>query len=476
MKTISLIKTFILATLFIFASCQEEEINGIVCPEISIETSIVDTNYTFQASGHDATTLANYSWSINGEYIETGNFDGSNNEYFSYNFTENGTYTVCAFIETPECPNGVEYCEEITINNTNSCPEISLEGSTVDTNYTFQASGHDATTTANYSWSINGEYIETGNFDGSNNEYFSYDFTENGIYTICVSIETPECPNGVEYCEEITITNNNACPEISLEGSTVDTNYTFQASGHDATITANYSWSINGEYIETGNFDGSNNEYFSYNFTENGTYTVCVSIETPECPNGVEHCEEITITSVNPCPEVSFETLIEDTNYTFQALGHDATTTANYSWSIDGDYIENLNFDGNNNEYFSYNFTENGTYTICAFIETPECPNGVEYCEEITIGNINPCPELSLEILIQDNGYRFQAFGHDSTTTANYSWSINGEYIQNGNFDGNNNEYFSYNFTESGTYTVCVFIETPECPNGVEYCTEVNIE
>ncbi len=358
-----------------------------LCPEISLEASTVDTNYTFQASGHDDTTTANYSWSINGEYIENGNFDGSNNQYFSYNFTENGTYTICAFIETLECPNGAEYCEEITINNFNLCPEISLETSTVDTNYTFQASGHDDTTIANYSWFINGDYIENGNFDGNNNEYFSYNFTENGTYTICAFIETPECPNGVEYCEEITITNINPCPEISLETSIVDTNYTFQASGHADTTTANYSWSINDEYIQIGNFDGNNNEYFSYNFTENGTYTICALIETLECPNGIEYCEEITITNINPnpCPEISFETSIIDTSYRFQAFGHDATTTANYSWSINGEYILIGNFDGNNNEYFSHSFTENGTYTICVFVETPECPNGVEYCEEIVI-------------------------------------------------------------------------------------------
>ena len=124
MKTISIIKILSLATLFLFTSCgdnEDDQVDSLPgntedCFDISFETLIQDNGYRFEGIGHSDTT-ANYSWSINGEFIENGSFDGINNEFFSYDFTENGTYTVCAFIETPECPLGVEYCEDIIVRN-----------------------------------------------------------------------------------------------------------------------------------------------------------------------------------------------------------------------------------------------------------------------------------------------------------------------------------------------------------------------
>lgn len=318
MKTISLIKTFSLVTLLLFASCKndDQEEPGDVSCELSFESVLIENDseneadYIFTANELNSESDVRYSWTIDGETT-----DESSN-VLDYVFIENGTYTVCVFSETPECPQGVEYCQEIVVDSlpekNDTCFDITFETLIQNSGYRFEASGHDASVTANYVWSVDGEFIDGDVFDGTNKEYFSHDFTENGTYTVCVFIETPECPQGVEYCEDIIVTNVNdgttAAFDITVtdgvQDKSLDTcadltyNYTQKENNvftlevdNAEEIGGGFSWFINGDYIGSG-------ATIDYEFVDASTYTICVSQETPECPNTVSFCRDFNVTYI----------------------------------------------------------------------------------------------------------------------------------------------------------------------------------
>ena len=294
------------------------------------------------------------------------------------------------------------------------------------------------------------------------------------------------------YYDIYQITNNcfhNPCPEIRYSIPSISNNglnYDFVASGYSGDIK--YIWSINNEYIQDGVFDGNNDEYFSYDFTQNGTYSVCIFIETPECPQGIEYCEEIIINNIDTCPEITFEALIQNNGYRFEALGHTSSVTANYVWSINGEQINDNVFDGNNNEYFSYDFPENGTYTVCTIIETSDCPQGVEYCEDIIVTNVDSAFNITVSEPVQDTmgcfdlSYNYTISNGNSNLYLleaniddNYSWHISSEENPTEEYIGSGGT-LEYEFTEIGEYTICASLETPDCPNGERYCKSFKVE
>lgn len=403
MKTISFIKIFSLATLMLFASCgdeNEEEPNEVSC-ELSFESTLIindstnEADYIFEASGLESKNDITYSWTIDGE-----NTDETSN-VLNYVFIENGTYTVCILTETPECPSGVESCQEIIVDSlpesTDECPEISFEALIQNDGYSFQASNQPDSVTANYVWSIDNEYIEGNFFDGSNNEYFAHNFTENGTYNVCVFIETPECPNGIEYCEDVIIDTIDECPEVTFEYVLQNSIYTFMAST-STEFDSRYSWSVNGEFIDNNAVEIEDSKNFTYDFPENGIYNICVSIETPECPQGITYCNDVNIQSVDDGTIIDFNVTVSngvqdksaeacsDLTYSYTQKDNNIFTldvdnaeeVGAVSWLIDGDYI-------GSGTTIDYEFGDNSTYTICAIQETPDCPGNVSFCREFLV-------------------------------------------------------------------------------------------
>uniref|UniRef100_UPI000550B519 hypothetical protein n=1 Tax=Aquimarina pacifica TaxID=1296415 RepID=UPI000550B519 len=211
MKTTSFIKFISLFLLILFISCEEndDESNENEACELSyLRTFIQDTDGSTSVILFESTELTSesdvkYFWSVDGIAQE------DHDTTLEYTFTENGEYEVCIFAETPECPNGVEYCDTITIeyisdeirceishtntviqNTNNSTSVILFESTELISEYDVK-----------YFWSVDGIFQE------DHDTTLEYTFTENGEYEVCISTETPECPYGVEYCETINITS-----------------------------------------------------------------------------------------------------------------------------------------------------------------------------------------------------------------------------------------------------------------------------
>lgn len=418
MKKNNLTKLISASLLSFFISCQEnEEINEITC-ELSYETIFSENEeassqtIAFNAIASVSEDDATFFWSVDGVQ------QSENSTNFEFSFSENGSYEVCIFTETPECPSGVEYCEEVVIDT-----------------------------------------IETEETDNGENDS---DIT-------------------CEISYEATFATNEA-----KTGQTVNFEATANVTeGDDAKLF----WFVNDVMQE------ENGTSFEYNFKENGTYEVCVFTETPECPTGVEYCEEITIDNNTDCPDFGvYAEPLGNNSYLF-GLYNETHDFENILWKlIHVDTQEEISLDTDNLQA-NYEFTQAGTYTICA-IETSFCD--IEKCEtfEVTLVNEseltvipgqsiqaqgnpdNICPNLTYTFSnTETTAYSFEAKIDDEANEGYvYSWSINGEFVYAGQYNVDSGKNYEYTFQETGTYSICVHVETPECGLGIEYCTDFVVE
>ncbi len=420
-----------------------EDCFGQECPDEIIAENPVENcfNYIFEIPG------------IPNEYIVTWTI-GNNESYTDGTFTdhifeENGVYEICAFIETPDCPNGVEICTELVVNCSDDC-ELDVSVTQLDCSpVILDASNYPDG--AIIEWFVDGAFFSTG-------DLFTFEPNEAGSYQICAGYETPDCPDGVFWCETFTVSEDcfgQECPDEIIAENPVENcfNYIFEIPG------------IPNEYIVTWTI-GNNESYTDGTFTdhifeENGVYEICAFIETPDCPNGVEICTELVVNCSDDCElDVSVTQLdcspviLDASNYPDGAI---------IEWFVDGAFFST-------GDLFTFEANEAGSYQICAQYNLPDCGGEVDWCETFTVSEDcfgQECPDDIVAENPTENCY-------------NYIFEIPGipnEYIVTWTI-GNNESYTDGTFTdhifeENGVYEICAFIETPDCPNGVEICTEL---
>lgn len=477
----------------ILISCVKEQ--DVFIEDFVDETTIIDTslivsflNEEYTNQNEEATSCSSFKYPLNISY--------NTNQVISL-INEEGLLEVIQSQSSNFHINGLSFPFTVIIDNT----ELVIEN-TADFDTLFETCNITTLNTTllnNINTCYNFEYPITL-FDSllseinitSDNEFIEFIDNQGANYT--TSFNFPIIINETiinNYFDIYQITNNctiNTCLEILYTIPSISEDsltYNFIATGYSGDLK--YNWSINNEFISNDSLNGDNEELLSYTFIENGTYNVCISIETPQCLLGVEYCQEIIINTIDECFDISFDTLIQNDNYRFEASGHSDDETANYSWTINGDFIDNELYDGINNEFFLYDFTENGTYTVCVFIETPECPMGIEYCEDVIINNIddgifnitvsNPLQDLSIDTCVDltynyiniDNNIFTLEVNNAEEIGGGFGWFINGDFIESGST-------ISYEFLNIGTYTICVSQETPDCPNGVSFCRDFEVE
>ena len=84
------------------------------------------------------------------------------------------------------------------------------------------------------------------------------------------------------------------------------------------------------------------------------------------------------------------------------------------------------------------------------------------------------CPEISFESERDGdtNGYNFFPTAFDGIEDVGLSWSIDGDFVA---VTSGADTPFYYQFAP-GSYEVCLFVETPACPEGTSFCRIIEIE
>ena len=427
---------------------------------------------------------------VNGESVtwypgdESGAVQGGH--FFSHQYAQPGVYTVCAFYTTPLCPDGVELCTVITVEdcNTNLCPTgLIAEAIDCDT-YVLHIQGVD---NADVVWNFEDGTTING---GVTTEHT---WLENGIYIVTAEVHAAQCPivpptNFITfvYTLQIDCATSIECPTEIWSG----------AGANCGVMNFEIGSFVNGESVtwypgdESGAVQGGH--FFSHQYAQPGVYTVCAFYTTPLCPDGVELCTTITVESCEqPCNEIGFgidSYLLEGgtpwLTYMISNVESGMLVTSGFAQYTENDpYFDTplclpdgcyyLSIDNNNplligqgvNVFFilnSVNLMENATIiyqdevaiTYLIGVNTdcgapPSCEAAFEPIYTATPGHIE--------------------FNNNSTFSGvvEFVW----EYGNGTTSDGPNG---NVQYESNGVYTVCLTVTTGNCTN--TYCQLIVVE
>ena len=278
-----------------------------------------------------------------------------------------------------------------SLNECQSCPGISFETFQSDVEVTIEASVERIEEVENFSWFINDQVFE-GDGNILMNDY-SINLTETidapGTFEICLTVEYKYCDDLLSFCDEIVI--EEKCPEeFVFETEQIDQTsdsikYLFEIKDFEFLEDSKIEWYVNDELVQSGSTE--ENLELERKFSD-GNYTICAKYFSDFCLTEVEFCRTIVvdIPEEDPCPDLFFAfQQVENNRYQFFADFEGIETLEYYSWVVDGAFLEDEGTSNDGDNQFEFTFNEPGTHTVCIFTETPECPEGAEYCVQIEI-------------------------------------------------------------------------------------------
>ena len=300
-----------------------------------------------------------------------------------------------------------------------------------------------------------------------------------GTYRICLRVESSECTETSEFCLEVAIEKDkeDPCvrPGFTIEDTAWGGIYKMQAD-FDGMDTLVYSWYVNGELVEIEGMSEERDHQLLWD--EPGTYQVCLLINSfdsffPSCENE-PFCKELVVEG-NPCPdpELSF-TAAEDPQNVYQFVADFPWKEyLPYRWYINGDIVDQENFEGSETDHQLYWQFGPGEHNVCIAMQLEGC-NEVKFCQEVVVEAPYSCPDLSFGVeKLSETNYEFNANFTGMNELQWYGWFINGELIENEGTMNEGDHRLNYIFPGDGTYEVCIMTETGACPMGAEFCKTI---
>ena len=243
-----------------------------------------------------------------------------------------------------------------TLCNANFSYTINANG-----NVTFQSTSTGTNSTTNYYWA----------FSNSNFAYTptaSANFSNNGIYTVCLYISDSISTCASSFCDSISITNAPAssCNANFSYSVGANGNVSFFNSSTGTNSNTVYYWSFNNTSTATGPNPVAT-------FTNTYYNSVCLTIYDSLSNCSSTKCDSVIIPQ-NPC----------NTNVNF-ALSQDSTQAL--TWWAYANYPQNVtnavwSWGDNtttNSLYPSHTYTASGFYNICVTI-TVSCAGTASFC------------------------------------------------------------------------------------------------
>ncbi|WP_299606963.1 hypothetical protein [uncultured Aquimarina sp.] len=481
MKNLRIFSLLMFGLMIAFSSCEQEDDNqNTECPQLSFGQD----GKKLVADFEGIEDLDTYEWFVDGELVETESQQNERDNTLDLSSYNPGTYNVCIKVETPDCPEGTEFCREITIEEEmDGCPDLKF---TRDGEYLF-ADFEGIDTLEFYAWKVTGENLENGEIienEGTSNQgdnKFSLENLEEGTYTVCLISESPTCTS-TEYCEEITIEGDGdgqgSCPDLTLssEGSIV----VASISGTDD--IESFNWFVNNEPLAAEDLQIQGTtitlDLSDYN---PGSYEVCVKFESNDCAQGIEACVSAQVTDDNNgggddgCPDLSF---IEEGPFMFASFAG-IDQLAVYEWFVDGVLVETEDLQSQDRDdkldLSSYN---PGTYRVCIKAETNDCPNGTEFCRDVVIPEPQPvdCTIFKLEYVTTNSAEFVNAkgvilFGLDDNSVV---WEIDGNQVTPTTATGHF-LILQDHLQQPGRYEICYKAESSEC-GSLQECVEIDFQ
>ena len=403
-------------------------------------------------------------WVINGDWL------AESSDVLEVNL-EPGEYTICAFYETPDCPMGSEWCVEFFIDDCDQCTEVI---SFIDAS----ADGPEWV-----EWTINEIYSQESVEDGvCQDDFWDCQFSTtclpDGCYEFIVQSETV-INAGINF-EAFIYSLSEEFELISEIFSDYSVVWEFAIGDGCADPCPQEIWMSEGNNcgcyeFEIGSFiegeavawdfgDGTTIEgghYIEYCYEEDGEYIVTAWYESSVCEGMLYTLGEANV----ECQACEIEVEFDQNDCgpgVYEAFGY--PENAQLFWYVDTD-----------NEAFAtgvstieVDFGEPGAHWICVGYETPECPQWVSWCTEFVVDDCNEPCDLDVEIVVAECDWIYLEASSFPAGTMLW-WEVDGSMVQEGG-DG-----FDWGFETEGWHEVCVFYETPDCPQGIWACEEIYV-
>lgn len=210
-------------------------------------------------------------------------------------------------------------------------------------------------------------------------------YQPNLIFPVQITQNTGQITWDNYYDAYQTLNTCPRCPELFLDTFRVAPDrYTFVVQNESIDEVRFYQWYLNSTLIDEDTLINDVADSITLTLPP-GLNEICVYTATDRCEDGVQVCTEVFVED-DPCPQLSFTTREENpSTYSFFADFPERDNIF-YEWVIlvNGDllYSESEPPGGDNTLFFQF---APGTYDICIQTETPECPQGIRYCEQLVV-------------------------------------------------------------------------------------------
>ena len=298
-------------------------------------------------------------------------------------------------------------------------------------------------------YSLNGEVFQEGGWAmtlpyGIGNE----------PWQVCVQYVSEDCPDGVVACTGSEDYESGCPDEIWVGGAECE----FIFSICDFTEGEQVYWEFSDSTTAEGHFTW-------HTFEENGWYEACATYVSPSCPDTTVLCTWVDVGDC-ACLEEEDAELMWMPDSTGDCSGWFLLEMMQPDgYSIFWDYGDGASETGYS-LWSEHQYAESGTYEACATVTSPACPEGSTWCIEVVVED---CPGVTCELDIVVDW-----------TDPEAGWAL---LIADGVPEGAVVEWFNEDGDLIATGevadlvdvggTVCAMYETPECPEGVEACVEL---
>ncbi len=238
--------------------------NGITNPN-----GLMGFQFTYGGSQTNTTT---YLWDF-------GDGQTSTSPNPVHYFTSGGPYTVCLTITDGNCSN--TYCDVVG-SNTGGCQAYFAAYDSSGTFYFFDNSTGNI---GYWQWDF-------GDGTTSNQQYPTHQYSQPGVYTVCLSIGDFFNTCSDTYCETVVVdTNNSNGCQVWFQYYSTNSGTVFNAYGGNGNPGGNsgtvYTWSF-------GNGTGGTGQTITQNLPA-GTYQVCVTAFDPLTGCQSSYCATVVI-------------------------------------------------------------------------------------------------------------------------------------------------------------------------------------
>ncbi len=323
------------------------------CQEVLVSCTAPTSNFTFSSDGLNVSYFDQSSGEISNWVWTFGDGGMTVGASPNYSYSSPGTYQTCLEV-SGICGSDI-YCQEVTVDCAAPVGLFGYEAAGLLVNFEDQSSGGPSS----WSWDF-------GDGNTSSEENPTYTYNAPGTYTVCLAVESV-CGSDVK-CANIVVECESPVSQFSYSTTNLTVMFTDLSTG----LPDSWTWTFGDGVVSTA-------QHPTHQFTQDGTYTICLTTEN-ECGAGTTECRTITLDCALPLAQFSV-------NGTGSSLSfQNVSTGLPSSWLWDfGDGSTSVEYSPN------HTFLEADSYNVCLTV-TNDCGQSMD-CQLILIIDAINTPE-----------------------------------------------------------------------------------